>query len=277
MEVIRSAGLNIFLETSLVRKDSIWDSVTAPGYWFGTLLEGNIAVHQSQLGERTWTSGGTAVFSAHEEIHTRHTSLHDGSVSAVFMQVETPLAEPILGAEASSLLSRSRLHREGLFPDLARTIAWQMLGCRMSGAARRLFITGKAMEIVAHVINSTIEEKKVGAEKHGAWSPRELECFHEARSILLAELADPPSVTELARRVGTNAKKLGAGFNALFGQPVYAFVKTSRLDAARQMLEAGETSVTNVARYVGYQPQHFATEFRRRFGISPTQATGKRS
>lgn len=277
LEVIRSSGLNIFLETLPVRKDSIWDSVTAPGYWFGTLLEGNIAVDQSQLGERTWTSGGTAVFSADEEIHTRHTSLHDGSVSAVFLQVEAPLAEPILGEEASALLSRNRLHREGLFPDLARTIAWQMLACRMTGAARRLFITGKAMEIVAHVINSTIEEKMVGAERHGTWSPRDIECFHEARSILLAELACPPSVTELARRVGTNAKKLGAGFNELFGQPVYAFVKTNRLDAARQMLEAGETSVSNVARYVGYQPQHFATEFRRRFGMSPTQVIGRRT
>ncbi len=276
MEIIRSFGLNIFLETSPVRKDVIWDSVTAPGYWFGTLLEGNIAVDQNQLGKRTWTSGGTAVFSADEEIHTRHTSLHEGSISAVFMQVETPLAEPILGAEATSLLARNRLHRDGLFPDLARTIAWQMLGCRLTGPARQLFITGKAMEIVAHVINSTIEERIVGAEKHGSWSPRDIECFHEARSILLAELADPPSVTELARRVGTNAKKLGAGFNALFGMPVYGFVKASRLDTARQMLEAGETSITHVARNVGYQPQHFATEFRRRFGVAPTQVTGKR-
>jgi AraC family transcriptional activator of pyochelin receptor len=271
LEIIRSSGLNIFLETSPVRKDIVWDSVTEPGYWFGTLLEGNIAVNQSQLGERTWRRGGTAVFSADEQIHTRHISLHDGSISAVFLQIETPLAEPILGAEASALLAGNRLHREGLFPDLARTLAWQMLGCRLTGAARRLFITAKAMEIVAHVISSTIEEKAVGSEKHGVWSPRDIECFHEARSILLAELADPPSVPELARRVGTNAKKLGAGFNALFGLPVYGFVKANRLEAARRMLEAGQTSIAHVARAVGYQPQHLATEFRRRFGVSPTQ------
>lgn len=271
MEIIQSAGLNIFIETTPVRKDIIWDSVTAPGYWFGTLLEGSIAVDQSQLGRHTWTSGGTAVFSAEEEIQTRHMSLKDGSVSAVFLQVETNLAEPILGEEASALLAQNRLHRDGLFPDLARTLAWQVLGCRLTGAARRLFITGKALEIIAHVINSTIEEKPAGTEKHGTWSPRDIECFHQARSILLANLIDPPSVTELARQVGTNAKKLGAGFNDLFGMPVYGFVKASRLETAKQLLEAGETSIALVARYVGYQPQHFATEFRRRFGVSPTQ------
>ncbi|MCR6727791.1 helix-turn-helix transcriptional regulator [Agrobacterium fabrum] len=276
MEVIQSSGFNIFLETSSVRKDVVWDSVTAPGYWFGTLLEGNIAVNQSQLGERNWTSGGTAVFSSNEEIHTRHTSLHDGSVSAVFLQIEIPQGELLLGEEASGLLANNLLHRDGIFPDLAKTIAWQMLGCQLTGAARRLLITGKAMEIVAHLINSTFDGQAVGAEMHAEWSHRDIECFHAARAILLTEFADPPSVTELARRVGTNARKLGAGFNALFGMPVYSFVKTSRLETARQMLEAGETSVSHVARYVGYQPQHFATAFRRHFGISPTQIIGRR-
>lgn len=133
------------------------------------------------------------------------------------------------------------------------------------------------MEMVAHVINSTLDEKQVGAEPHGSWSPREIECFHQARSLLLSELSDPPSVTDLSRRVGTNAKKLGAGFNELFGMPVYGFVKESRLDVARQMLAAGETSISLAARCVGYQPQHFATEFRCRFGVSPTQFIRKRA
>jgi AraC family transcriptional activator of pyochelin receptor len=58
--------------------------------------------------------------------------------------------------------------------------------------------------------------------------------------------------------------------------PVYAFVKSRRLDEARYLLEAGETSISGVAQGMGYHPAHFATEFRKRFGVSPTEVIGKR-
>nr|WP_280519129.1 AraC family transcriptional regulator [Shinella curvata] len=127
--------------------------------------------------------------------------------------------------------------------------------------------------MVAHILdNATAPDHD---ETPAGWSARDVARLHEARSILLAELVHPPSVPELARRVGTNAKKLGAGFQSLFGATVYGFVKTSRLDTARLLLEGGETSIAHVARQVGYQPQHFATEFRRRFGVAPTMIAGK--
>lgn len=272
MEIIRACGLNIFLETSPVRREMVWESVTPPGHWIGTLLEGSLSVEQEGFGSHLWQSGGGTIFFASEHVHTRHVVLRDGGVAAVFVQIEEEMAEPLMGGDTLSLIARKTPDPRLVLPEAARMIAWQMLGCPLQGPARRLYMTGKAMEMVAHILDDATVPDHGGAAN---WPARDIARLHEARSILLAELAAPPSVPELARRVGTNAKKLGAGFQALFGSTVYGFVKTSRLDAARLLLEGGETSIAHVARQVGYQPQHFATEFRRRFGMAPTTITGR--
>ncbi|WPE22713.1 AraC family transcriptional regulator [Shinella zoogloeoides] len=273
MEIIRACGLNIFLETASVRREMVWESITPPGHWLGTLLEGSLSVRQEGFGEHLWESGGGTIFSASEDVATRHVVLRDGSVAAVFVQIEAEMAEPLVGGDTLALISRKTPDPRLCLPEAARTIAWQMLGCPLQGPARRLYMTGKAMEMVAHVLDDATAPTNAGIT--AGWPARDIARVHEARSILLAELASPPSVPELARRVGTNAKKLGSGFQALFGTSVYGFVKANRLDAARMLLEGGETSIARVARRVGYQPQHFATEFRRRFGVAPTTIAGK--
>ncbi|HEY0292882.1 MAG TPA: helix-turn-helix transcriptional regulator, partial [Hansschlegelia sp.] len=58
-------------------------------------------------------------------------------------------------------------------------------------------------------------------------------------------------------------------FKTHFGATVYAYLKAARLDHARLMLESGGATVSQVAYRYGYQPAHFSTEFRRRFGTSP--------
>ncbi|WP_183753473.1 helix-turn-helix transcriptional regulator [Pseudochelatococcus contaminans] len=274
MEVISSCGLSVFLETSPARRHAVWESVTAPGHWIGTLLEGDLSVKQARFGERRWRDGGATMFSCREPTPTHHMAMKDGRISAVFIQLDADAAEPVIGGEALSFITRSGPEPMQVLPELARTIAWQMLGCRMTGAGRRLYMTGKALEMIAHVVSAA--DTQGNGHQNAALSTRDIARLHEARDILLAELSHPPSVPELARRVGTNAKKLGSGFQELFGTTVYGFVKQNRLDVARILLEGGETSISHVARQVGYQPQHFATEFRRRFGLSPTQLAGGR-
>lgn len=274
MEHIRTAGLNVFMETGAISKGNEWVSTSGSGYWFGTLLQGHVAVEQDVFGSSMWQSGDAVAFAAGNSLSTSHRALSDDRLSAVFMQIEHDAAEEILGPDVLAMWRLNEAQNGKLFSGIGRTIARQIINCHLQGSARRLYITGKAMEFVAHVIDSAERQKQGEAARH-RWTTRDVEQFRQAQEILLDQLQDPPTVSELARLVGTNARKLGAGFNDLFGMPVYAFVKTKRLDAARVLLESGGTSVAVVARRFGYQPQHFATEFRRRFGMSPSRMAGK--
>lgn len=265
-------GLNVFLDRGPVEKHAVWDSLTPAGHWIGVVLEGELSVNQDLFGERRWSSGGTTVFSSDRDVATRHRALAEGIVSAVFVQLDDETAETLVGEGMLPLVRQKGPEPMLLFPEITRNIAWQMMGCRFEGATRRLWMTGKAMEMVAHVL-----ELAGGHDRPSALGARDIARLHEARDILMAELKTPPSVVELARRVGTNARKLGEGFQTLFGHTVYGFVKTQRLEAARALLQQSETSISFVAREVGYQPQHFATEFRRRFGVTPSEfASGHR-
>ena len=92
-----------------------------------------------------------------------------------------------------------------------------------------------------------------------------------ARRLLLGNLAHPWSLKELAGEVGLTEKRLKTGFRAAFGTPVHAFLQGARLSRARQVLEAGNVSVTEASLAVGYaNPSHFAYLYRRTFGATPS-------
>jgi AraC family transcriptional activator of pyochelin receptor len=265
--------MKVLLDSMAVRRGDVWRSIMQPGIWLGAVIEGHVEVEQQQFGSSVWRKGQAAVFNSAEPLETVHCSLTDGALSAVFIQIDPEGAESQFGVETVAAIAAVADNDQCTATAIVNAISWQMLGCPLRGHARNLYMTGKALELVAHLLPS---EDSSANKPRARWTARDIECFHAARSILLSDLANPPSVAELARMVGTNARKLGTGFVDLFGMPVYAFVKSRRLDEARYLLEAGETSISGVAQGMGYHPAHFATEFRKRFGVSPTEVIGKR-
>ncbi|NYZ14604.1 helix-turn-helix transcriptional regulator [Azospirillum sp. RWY-5-1] len=295
VEIIHAAGLSIFMNTQTVRRGLEWSSVIGPGFWFGTMLKGRVAIDRAARGESVWRAGTFSRFHSERPVESRHMALEDGEVSGVFVRIAPEHAESIVGAEGLGAFA-SPGRETGEAPAdataggdrktavLVQALAWQMFGCPLRGASRRCYLAGKALEIVAHMVGSR-EEEPAAAPVTGSgrnsparsWTPQDIERLHHARDLLLARLESPPTVPDLALAVGINTRKLGQGFVELFGEPVYGFVKSRRLEGARLMLEAGETSVARVAYAFGYQPAHFATEFRKRFGVSPAILTGRRA
>nr|WP_247897183.1 AraC family transcriptional regulator [Azospirillum argentinense] len=82
-------------------------------------------------------------------------------------------------------------------------------------------------------------------------SRAERDRLHHARNRLLDDLANPPTIAELARACGLNALKLKRGFKALSGLPVHAFYQQERMRAARRMLVEEGLSVTETGSRLG--------------------------
>ncbi|SUC78177.1 L-rhamnose operon transcriptional activator rhaR [Providencia stuartii] len=100
---------------------------------------------------------------------------------------------------------------------------------------------------------------------------RDIDNLQIAKSILMQELESPPSLDELAKRVGMNTRKLTQGFRQLFGNSIYGWLQEYRLETAYQLLSVHDANISTVAYQVGYTPAHFSVAFRKRFGISPNQ------
>lgn len=262
MEVVQSKGLSVFLERGDVVQDTLWSSRSASGYWLGLILSGDVEICQNDRIGGSFTGGDGVVFGSDKPLETTHRATSTGHMSAVFLHVALEYGDEFFGEEAPKLFEGASAH----FPEVAQSIGWQMLGNNLQGAARSLFLTGKAMELAAHVLGN----QQSGESALSNLAAHDMEAVHEARAILMRELSDPPSVPELARRLGLNATKLTKSFRETFGVTPYAFSKAYRLEQAQYLFGAGETSVSRVAAKLGYQPQHLATEFRRKFGVAPS-------
>lgn len=103
-----------------------------------------------------------------------------------------------------------------------------------------------------------------------AFSPRDRHCLEEAYHILRLELAGPPNLKELARRVGLNPNKLNFGLKMLYGGTGGELLNRFRMEEARRLLEEEGENVTQVAYACGFNfPGNFTTAFRRYYGILP--------
>lgn len=131
-----------------------------------------------------------------------------------------------------------------------------------------LTVEARALDILSEILDVM---KRSADRMPGAISGRDLARLAAAKARMLDNLERPWTIAELALEVGLNEKKLKTGFRQQFGSPVHAFLQSARLVRAKELLETGQTSVTEVAHRVGYSnPSHFAKIYRRQFGVSPT-------
>jgi transcriptional regulator GlxA family with amidase domain len=85
------------------------------------------------------------------------------------------------------------------------------------------------------------------------------------------EIARPLNVQELARLINLSPSRFGALFAAQTGASPLRYLQRLRLRRARLLVERTFLSIKEVMALVGYNdPSHFARDFRREHGASPS-------
>ncbi|USG67019.1 AraC family transcriptional regulator [Brevibacillus ruminantium] len=150
-------------------------------------------------------------------------------------------------------------------------IVEQMIHCPYSGTLKKLYLEGKAFELLAYHLNGAMQgEEQVRAASR--LKADDIRSLHQAKEILSHMWKEPPSLLELARLVGLNDYKLKFGFKHLFGTTVFGYVRGLRMNEARKILEQGIGNVSEAALMVGYHNlSHFSTLFRKTYGYNPSE------
>ncbi len=150
----------------------------------------------------------------------------------------------------------------------------EILGCTYIDARRHLFLGSKALELM-----------RFGFDQLNPDKGQDISCFnletgsqnfvHKARDIIISDIQNPPSLTELSRMVGVNRNTLSQCFRKVYGVTIFNFLRTFRLEESKRLLRAGNRSVTQVAFEVGYAQQRtFSREFKKHFGDIPSAYLG---
>lgn len=91
-----------------------------------------------------------------------------------------------------------------------------------------------------------------------------------SQKILLAHLAHPPTLEDLARRVGTNRRTLNDAFQQVCGMPVFTWLREERLSKGHRLLMETHTPISMISEYLGFStPANFSKAFRDRYQCSP--------
>jgi DNA-binding response OmpR family regulator len=101
---------------------------------------------------------------------------------------------------------------------------------------------------------------------------RRLARIAQAKEILERRFATPPTLEQLARAVGTNAKRLSKDFQILHGMTVFAWLREQRLHQAAQLLRTTGLTISEIAERLGFSSgPNLSTLFKSRFQVTPRQ------
>ncbi len=145
----------------------------------------------------------------------------------------------------------------------------QIIQCPYQGMTKRMFLEGKATEIIALMLEEEAAVQE-GEFRTSLLKSDRLERIYHAKEILLKNLSNPPSLMELASQVGICDYSLERGFREVFCTTVFGYLRDRRLEKASALLLDGQMKVTFIARAVGYDsPTSFSAAFKRKYGASP--------
>lgn len=130
-----------------------------------------------------------------------------------------------------------------------------------------LFLEAKALELVALQLNQL---EHLAGRRPQKQAVRYVDKVSRACEILRKEMASPPTLPALSRRVGLNHNQLIQGFREMFGVSPFEYLRIIRLETARDLIASRECNVTEAAFTVGYSSlSHFTRTFREKFGVNP--------
>ncbi len=253
---------------------------------FNVLLSGHFDLQLA--GKPKQTVGPGAVWFGHNQkdqiVYGQH---HSGTICAVSIGLPAKFAETWLGNyndKATRSLERLVTGKSG-----ARTAKHRHLfplaggmrpSTRLMQTARDLLFTehqtifGKlhfeslALELLAQML-----ELNDGQTCNSATECRNHKlAVDEAVDILRQEWAAPPTISSLARRVGTNECYLKKGFRNQTGRSIGQYIRELRMSNALELLASQKYSMLEISYAVGYaNPSQFSAAFKRFYGETPSR------
>lgn len=144
----------------------------------------------------------------------------------------------------------------------------QIIGFNLNVSVKNLYIKGKIYELLSLYFS---KPEDVNVEHCPFLTDEEnVIKIKKAKDIIIAHMAEPPSLQELSNEIGLSLNKLKDGFKQIYGDPVYTFLFDYKMETARQLLESGKFNVNEVGLKVGYSTaSHFIVAFKKKYGTTP--------
>tara|TARA_R110002049_G_scaffold77568_16_gene198474 strand:- start:2621 stop:3514 length:894 start_codon:yes stop_codon:yes gene_type:complete len=144
----------------------------------------------------------------------------------------------------------------------------QLMNYNLHPSIKPLYFKGKAYELLSLYFNrpedADIEQCPFLVDEENVAK------IKKAKQIVISNMAEPPSLQELADQISLPLNRLKEGFKQIYGDSVFSFLFDYKMEVARQLLATGQHNVNEVGLKVGYSTSsHFIAAFKKKFGTTP--------
>jgi AraC family transcriptional regulator, transcriptional activator of the genes for pyochelin and ferripyochelin receptors len=168
----------------------------------------------------------------------------------------------------SSENSNKKYYDDAEIKPTVSIVLQQIINSNINSAIRALYVKGKVYELLS--LHFQKDENTEGEYCPFLVDEQNVLKIREAKEIIIARMAEPPSLQELANEIGLNIKKLKEGFKQIYGDTVYSFLFDYKMEHSRRLLESNQYNVNEVGSQVGYSSaSHFIAAFKKKFGTTP--------
>lgn len=171
---------------------------------------------------------------------------------------------PFLSEENSD----KKYYKDGDISPSMAIVLNQLMNFNLMPSIKSLYFKAKAYELLSLYFNRTgdnsVDQCPFLVDEENVMKIR------RAKDIVIARMAEPPSLQELSTEIGLSLKKLKEGFKQIYGDSVYSFLFDYKMEYARKLLDSGEFNVNEVGLKLGYSTaSHFIAAFKKKFGTTP--------
>lgn len=161
-----------------------------------------------------------------------------------------------------------KYYKDGSISPSMAIVLNQLINYNLHPSIKPLYFKGKAYELLSLYFNrpaeADIEQCPFLVDEDNVAK------IKRAKDIILARMAEPPTLQELADEINLSLNKLKDGFKQIYGDSVYSFLFDYKMEVARQLLASGSHNVNEVGLKVGYSTaSHFITAFKKQYGTTP--------
>jgi AraC-like DNA-binding protein len=157
--------------------------------------------------------------------------------------------------------------QEAVSPAIS-VILSQLMNYNLHPSIKLLYIKGKVYELISLYFNRS---EDVDTEQCPFLVDEDnVRRIRQAKEIMIARMAEPPTLAQLSEEIRLPVRKLKEGFKQVYGDSVYSFLFDYKMDYARKMLETNKYNVNEVGLKIGYSTaSHFITAFKKKYGTTP--------
>jgi AraC-like DNA-binding protein len=142
-----------------------------------------------------------------------------------------------------------------------------IIAINLNNDLSKFLVQIKVQELLYHLFHKLSQRENTSQK---AVNNADAEKLLVARSNILANISEPPSIPSLASKVGMSETKLKQLFKQTFGDTIYNYYQKIRMEEAAFLLKQSGYSVSEVGYQLGFSNlSHFSRLFERHYGMTP--------